>query len=220
MASFTTPVSFGERGTPGPYSAPLPYRYLSHDGLCAVDVAHTAGVLSDTIAPVDLKIATRLIIQICIQQSPNEGGLITGLGQNKALALRVVPYRPTVKCGPDGSGPPWLSCRDIVDKMPANNKRQVFGPKGDARATVPLPWSYMTARQRCGVIVDGKEPGRTFDTGDWYKIWAAANAVEFMCTQLGRNGSATSLGDNKQLRVELKDMRGSNNAEDGSIATS
>ncbi|KAL8752725.1 MAG: hypothetical protein Q9199_005541 [Rusavskia elegans] len=192
--------SFGERNT-GHYDAPLPFRYLSHDGLCAIDLAHATGVMSDTIAPVDLKVAVRLLISICVAQAPNQGGLLTGLGQNKALALRIMPYRPTVTCGPDDSGPPWLSCRDIVDKMPANNKKQVFGPRGDVRTTVALPWRYTTTRQRCGVIVDGTEPGKTTDTGDWYKIWAAANAVEFMCTQLGRNGTATSLGE-PQLQIE------------------
>ena len=194
MSSYTVPQTFGERST-GYYDAPLPFRYLSHDGLCALDLAHAAGVMSDTIAPVDLKVAARLLISVCVAQAPNEGGLLTGLGQNKALALRLVPYRPTVICGPDNSGPPWLSCRDIVDRMPANNKKQIFGPKEDARTTVVLPWKYTTTRQRCGLFVDGTEPGRTTDTSDWYKIWAAANAVDFMCTQLGRNGSATRLGE-------------------------
>ncbi|KAL9634018.1 MAG: hypothetical protein Q9204_003169 [Flavoplaca sp. TL-2023a] len=104
--------------------------------------------------------------------------------------------------------------------MPANNKKQVFGPRGDTRTTVPLPWRYTTTRQRCGVFVDGDEPGRTTDAGDWYKIWVATNAVEFMCTQLGRNGTAVSLGDNKRLRVELRDMRDSNTADADLIATS
>ena len=194
MASERFPVSFGERGT-GVYDGPLPFRYLSHDGLCAIDLAHVSGIMSDVIAPIDLKVAARLLISICVSQTPNEGGILTGLGQNKALAMRIMPYRPTVKCGPDGSGPPWVSCRDIVDVMPANDKAQVFGPKEDKRTTVPLPWKYTTTRQRCGVIVDGTEPGRTIDTGNWYKIWAAANAVEFMCTQLGKDGNATSLGE-------------------------
>ena len=194
MGAYQIPQTFGERGT-GQYDAPLPFRYASHDGLCALDLGHASGVLSDSIAPVDLKVAARLLISVCVAQAPSQGGLITGLGQNKALALRLMPYRPTVTCGPDGSGPPWRSCRDIVDNMPANNEKQVFGPREDTRTTVPLPWRYTTTRQRCGVIVDGDEPGRTTDAGDWYKIWVATNAVEFMCTQLGRNGTAVSLGE-------------------------
>ncbi|KAL8734994.1 MAG: hypothetical protein Q9166_001119 [cf. Caloplaca sp. 2 TL-2023] len=195
MSSYTTPNSFGERGT-GDYDAPLPFRYLSHDGLCAVDLAHASGVLSDVVAPIDLKIATRIVISTCVLAKPGEpntGGLLTGLGQNKALALRVVSYKPEVTCGPEGSGPPWVSCRHIIDKMPANNKRQIFGPKDDARTTIPLPWRYTTVRQRCKLTVDGIEP-RSVTTSDWYKVWAAANAVDFMCSQLGKRGAATVIG--------------------------
>ncbi|KAI4173471.1 MAG: hypothetical protein LQ348_006577 [Seirophora lacunosa] len=205
MSAYTVPRSFGERNT-GDWDAPLPFRYLSLDGLCAIDLSHAAGTLGDTIAPVDLKEAARLIIQICIAVEPNEGGLVTGLGVNKALSLRIVPYRPTVTCGPDNTGPPELSCRDVIDKMPANNKRQVFGPRDQQGVTVPLPWAYTTGRRRCGAIVDAVEEGRITDEGDWYKIWAAANAVDFMCCQQGRRGVATALGDNKRLYVELRDL--------------
>ncbi|KAL8650496.1 MAG: hypothetical protein Q9210_003790 [Variospora velana] len=195
MSSYTVPRTFGERFT-GEWDAPLPFRYLSHDGLCAIDLSHAAGVDGDTVAPVDLKEAARLIIQVCIAVSPNEGGLVTGLGVNKALSLRIVPYRPTVTCGPDGTfSSDDLACRDVLDRMPANNKRQVFGPKGQPGTTVGLPWGYTTGRRKCGAVVDTSEEGKISDESDWYKIWAAANAVDFMCCQEGRRGVATGLGE-------------------------
>ncbi|KAL8953344.1 MAG: hypothetical protein Q9222_000806 [Ikaeria aurantiellina] len=108
MSSYVGTKSFGQRGQgTGYHEAPLPFRYLSHDGRCAVDLNNARGVASDVVAPIDLKNAARAIIQVCVSLPPNEGGLITGLGEGKGLALRVVPYRPTVTCGPDGSGPPW-----------------------------------------------------------------------------------------------------------------
>ncbi|KAL9011933.1 MAG: hypothetical protein Q9173_003270 [Seirophora scorigena] len=219
MSSYTVPRSFGERNT-GDWDAPLPFRYLSLDGLCAIDLSHAAGVLGDIIAPVDLKEAARLIIQICVAVQPNQGGLVTGLGVNQALSLRIVPYRPTVTCGPDNTGPPELSCRDVIDKMPANNKRQVFGPRDQQGVTVPLPWAYTTGRRRCGATVDAIEEGRITDEGDWYKIWAAANAVDFMCCQQGRSGVATALGDNKRLYVGLRDLgRQERGASNSTVAT-
>lgn len=193
ITSYTSPRSFGERGT-GDYDAPLPYRYLSRDGLCAIDIAHASGIESDVIAPIDLKQAAEIIIRVCVSGKPSEGGLLTGLGMNKGLSMRVVPYIPNVSCGPDASGPPWISCREVLDTMPANNKRQVFGPKIDEKTTVALPWSYTTMYRRCGIILDGVVPERVSDTGDWYKIWAAANALDFMCSQRGRNGVARGLG--------------------------
>ncbi|KAL8687726.1 MAG: hypothetical protein Q9224_005065, partial [Gallowayella concinna] len=191
---------------------PLPFRYLSHNGLCAIDIAHTAGVLTDSIAPIDLKLAARIIISTCVMVNKrgeaNTGGLLAGLGQNQDLAIRVMAAKPNTTCGPEGSGPPWAACRDIIDRMPANNKRQVFGPRDDPRTTVPLPWRY-TARERCTItvdLVDGAEPG-SVTTSDWYKVWAATNEVDFMCAQQRKRGVAGIVGDNKLLQVEFKDER-------------
>ncbi|KAL8820711.1 MAG: hypothetical protein Q9223_001134 [Gallowayella weberi] len=209
MSEDRTPISFGERGT-GEYSAPLPFRYLSVDGRCAVDIAHTAGIQTDIIAPIEIKIATRLVISTCVvatkRGEANTGGLLTGLGRNQALAIRVMSSKPNTTCGPEDSAPPWESCRDIIDSMPANNKRQVFGPRDDPRTTVPLPWRY-TARQRCRItvdLVDWAEP-RSITESDWYKVWAATNEVHFMCIQQGKRGDAGIVGDNKLLKVEIKD---------------
>ena len=44
------------------------------------------------------------------------------------------------------------------------------------------------------MIVDGIAPGPVSESADWYKIWAAANAVDYMCTQLGKSGLALGLG--------------------------
>lgn len=106
MSAYSGTRSFGRRGT-GYYEAPLPFRYLSHDGRCAVDVSAARGVTESVVSPIDLKNAALVIIQICVATKPNQGGLVTGLGENGGLVMRVVPYRPTVACGPDGSGPPW-----------------------------------------------------------------------------------------------------------------
>ncbi|KAL8986746.1 MAG: hypothetical protein Q9177_003986 [Variospora cf. flavescens] len=219
MSSYTVPRSFGERFT-GEWDAPLPFRYLSHDGLCAIDLSHAAGVNGDIVAPVDLKEAASLIIRICIAVSPNQGGLVTGLGVNNGLSLRIVPYRPTVTCGPDRSFlPDDLACRDVIDKMPANNKRQVFGPKDQPGTTVGLPWGYTTGRRKCGAVVDTIEEGKISEESDWYKIWAAVNAVDFMCCQVGRRGVATGLGDHKRLYAELRDMTQPSLGSNATVAT-
>lgn len=218
MSSDDEPLTFGDR-TIGRFDGPLPYRYLSRDGRCAIDFAHAAGVDFDTATPQTLREAARLVIQICVSIDPNQGGLITGLGQNKGLAVRVVPYRPTVTCGPSGSGPPWVTCRDILDFMDADNKPQVFGPRGEEQTTVAIPYAYTSERQRCGITVDTTEAGHLSDKGTWYKIWAAATAIDFICCQLGRRGVAVSQGDNKRLFVELKDVRRRDGMGNGTVAT-
>ena len=194
MSSDTTLRTFGVRGSGEDYEAPLPFRYLSVDGLCAIDLSHASGVVRETVAPSDLKDAAELLIQICVNGRPSEGGLATGLGVNKGLALRIVRYQPTVTCGPEDTGPPWITCARILDNMPTDSQRQVYGPPELENTTVALPWSYTTLDRRCAMIVDGLEPGKVSDASDWYKIWAAANAVSYMCVHQGKRGVALSLG--------------------------
>lgn len=195
MSALPKPKTFGQRGTGFTYDAPLPFRYLSHDGLCAVDVSHVAGMDFDTIAPNDLKEAARSLVAICVSGQPNIGGMVTGLGVNKGLILRITPYRPSVLCGPQDSGAPWVSCRHIIDRIPATNQPQVFGPNGWDNTTVPIPWAKTSAARRCVMLVNAIVPGQVSDSGDWYKLWAAANAIDYMCEQLGKNGIALGLGE-------------------------
>ncbi|KAI4145613.1 MAG: hypothetical protein L6R39_003755 [Caloplaca ligustica] len=199
MSSTTDFRSFGERGT-GNYQGNLPFRYLSRDGLCAIDLSHAPGMDWDTVRPNDLKEAARLVIQICVRGKPNEGGQITGLGTSGGLNLRVVPYiPPNVVCGGPSTGPSWMTCRSLIDRMPANTKRQTFGRADSDTTTVPLPWGYTTTERRCALLLDGREPGPVSEGGDWYQMWLAANAIDFMCVQSGRNGTATGLGKVSRL---------------------
>lgn len=193
MSSEVRPKTFGERGT-GTYDAPLPFRYLSHDGLCAIDVSHVAGIDFDTITPIDLKEAADALIAVCVAGLPSIGGIATGLGVNQGLLMRVVPYRPNVYCGPKDTGPPWVTCRHIIDSIPANNQPQVFGPAGWDNTTVSIPWKKTSTARRCVMSIDAIAPGQISDSSDWYKIWAAANAVDYMCAPLDKGGVALGLG--------------------------
>ena len=194
MSSSTMPATFGERGT-GTYDVNLPFRYLSRDGLCAIDISHRRDLNFETISPIELKEAAAIMIQICVSGQPSIGGITTGLGVNKGLSMRVVPYRPNVYCGPPDSGPPWITCRRVIDVMPASGKAEIFGPKAWENTTVEIPWAQTTVRRRCMVVVDAIHEGEVSDTSDWYKIWAAANAVDYMCAQLGKKGLALGLGE-------------------------
>ena len=195
MTSDTHPKTFGKRDRGDSWDAPLPYRYLSRDGLCAIDVGIRSGETFDTVSPLELKEAASWLIRICVSVEPSEGGLYTGLGVNKALSLRIVRYRPNVLCGPEGSGPPWMTCRYIIDRMRADSEKQIFGPEEFSNTTAVLPWRYTTIKRRCAITLDGTEPGMVSDSGDWYKIWFAANALDYMCAQLGKKGVVIGLGE-------------------------
>ncbi|KAI4287443.1 MAG: hypothetical protein L6R35_003304, partial [Caloplaca aegaea] len=110
MSDYPGTKSFGQRRTEGFYEAPLPFRYLSHDGRCAIDLARARGeIFSDIVSPHDLKNAAAAIIQICVGLPPNVGGLITGLGEMGGILLRVVPYRPSVTPTRKSSAPATLT---------------------------------------------------------------------------------------------------------------
>ena len=189
------PVLFGERGH-GQWEANLPFRILSSNGLCAIDISHRANIWSDKITASELKLNAGILIDVCVKGTPNQGGVISNIGDDGNLAVRVTPYRPTVYCDPPGSNPPWADCRTIIDNMPVDGTKQVFGQKNDSDSEieVSLPAGYSTGQRRCQVYVDTLETDIKKDTFDWYKLWAAANAVDYMCVQYKRSGLAIALG--------------------------
>ena len=187
--------TYGQRGS-GNWRAKLPFRYVSSDGLCAIDISHSARASHDQMRPGDLKDIVRVLIDVCVRGTPNQGGIASNIGVHGNLAVRVVPYKPKVVCGAAGSGPPFISCRDIVDEMPADGKKNVFGPKDDPETTVPIPYALTTRAQRCNLLLKSQTQGvEVKDTSDWYKIFAAVNAIDFMCTLKGRDGTAYDLGE-------------------------
>jgi len=195
MPQSTSAFTFGERGY-GNWDAVLPYRVLSSDGLCAIDINHKANIMSDEISPMDLRQSVGLVIDICVKGKPNEGGVVSNIGKHGNLAIRVMPYKPSVRCGSPISIPLITDCKWMIDLMPVNGTKETFGQKTDIdpKITVKLPATFTTRLRRCQLFLDTLVPGVGQDTYDWYKIWAAATAIESMCLHGGRNGMAMQLG--------------------------
>ena len=168
--SGSTLDSFGERGQ-GSWGANLPLRILSSNGLCAFDIGHKKGVIFDSISRDSLKDNARVLLDICVKGEPNVGGIVTNLGHNGNLILRVVPYRPSVRCAPLGEWNPGpTDCRFLLDEMATDGTERVFGSKDDPdpAITVKMPVGYRM--RRCEAFIDALVPGSGVDTSDWYKI--------------------------------------------------
>lgn len=195
MPQGTKALTFGERNQ-GDWDGVLPYRILSPDGLCAIDISHRAKILSDQISASELRQSVELVIEICVKGKPNEGGVVSNIGKNGNLAVRVMPYKPSVRCGHPLSAPPIANCKLILDHMPANGTKEVYGQKDDTdpKITIKLPATITGRRRRCQLLIDTLVPGTGKDTSDWYNLWAAATAIEYMCLYFGRNGTALELG--------------------------
>ncbi len=63
------------------------------------------------------------------------------LGNEGRISVRIIKRTASgVHCGTSQLLNP--SCQAVVDAMPVNkNKIQMYGPPGDKKVTVPLPWS-------------------------------------------------------------------------------
>ncbi len=158
---------------------------MTDDGLCAIDISNKKELDFDTIIPDDLKLSVRALIDICVRGSPNEGGVVTNLGQNGGLAVRVTPYRPKVQCGDRGSAPPFMTCRELLDRLPTTGVQERFGPIDDPSAQVVIPKYFTDDDERCGLTVATID---STDVTDWYKVWAATIAVQVMCIEARKAG--------------------------------
>lgn len=191
MSDFHLPRTFGERGE-GDWDVPLPFRFLSRDGLCAIDVSHKAGTLFDTIIPTVMKLNVEALLNICVKGTPNQGGVATNIGENGALSVRMTPYRPNVHCEGPNTGPPPRTCRKILDQLPVDGTQRKFGRRDDPEAQVLVPRQWSTSERRCTFVVDTIF---STDVSDFYKLWAAAIAVEVMCVESrGEGGLGAGLG--------------------------
>ena len=187
-------VRFGQRGE-GTWDATLPFRWLSLDGRCAIDLGIKNGALSDVIRPADLKQMVRLLLNVCVRRRPNEGGMAINLGENGNLLVRIVKSKWAVTCGAEHSGPPWQTCRPVIDNMPINGNKVTFGPSTDPETSVVLPWKVTAGSRQCMVVIEGTEVEDVKDTDSWYNMWLAANAVDYMCIHFKQQGVALDLGE-------------------------
>lgn len=140
--------------------------------------------------PSNLKLNAQALIDICVRVTPNEGGIVTNLGQNGALGVRVTPYHPNVRCDRRGTAPPLVTCRKILDLMPADGVQRHYGPSSDPESQVRLPKIFSTAEQRCALVIDTIS---STDISDWYRLWAAAMAVENICVE-GKHAGGLAFG--------------------------
>ena len=142
--------------------------------------------------PAHVKEYSQALINICVQGTPTQGGIYKNLGQNGGLSIRVTRYRPNVRCGEPGTAPLARDCRSVLNQMPTDGEQRRFAPRGDPVAEILTPKRFITPLRECVLEVDTPSGS---DVGDWYKIWAAAIAVEVMCVEiLEAAGVALGLG--------------------------
>ncbi|KAL8715697.1 MAG: hypothetical protein Q9225_006304 [Loekoesia sp. 1 TL-2023] len=177
---------FGPRTEGRVVNFKTPYRFLSNDGLCAVDFERHPGVITDYARGKDLRVA----------------------GDRRGIDLIIRTYTPHVQCSSStATAPTFGTCLNILDSQVPNYRDvKVFGRSGEPNIDQALPQTFVDSlSRRCSLVVNTRGP---VDSARWYDIWGAATAIDAMCgRQLpNKGGVATGLGEHGNIFAVLKSL--------------
>ncbi|KAL8788881.1 MAG: hypothetical protein Q9195_007095 [Heterodermia aff. obscurata] len=207
-----------------PTLSKLPIRYLSDDGLCAIDVRLPAGSKGDTTTDRAIAGAARSVLFECVEDHGSGGQL--GIPSSKHEIFVVVSkYEPAVNCDPGpAQSPSFESCNQLLQSMPATLTAAQFSTdRAEATSGCTLPreiyahWAFPPPR--CKALVD--MPGGVATKETYFNIYAgerllvasmsqahvelleAGVAVNVICVQHGMTGRAFHLGRNGGITLSL-----------------
>ena len=96
----------------------LPYRFLSPDGFCAIDIVSKPGATSERASLWEVKQGAFACIAKCVQGNPSTGGIARNIGNKNKLAVIVRSYAPKVQCASSpGTAPILGSCSRLLDTV-------------------------------------------------------------------------------------------------------
>lgn len=212
IASFIQPfagwITIGPRGGQAGYNYLLPWRWISDDGRCVIDVFPTEAGGDGMALPKQLIAAATELVDQCVVKGNGVGGVITDIGWNGKFSLSVRPYDGSaVECQEKPADPPFGDgCDALLQTMPAGiDDRDTFGPAGAPGVTAALPYAHYTESDNCALAItlEPDLPASTRDAETWYHIWGYAVAIQGMCVRHGYAGSLVGAGDIGHLMVWL-----------------
>ena len=191
--------TFGRR-LRGDFEFPAPYRFLSADGLCAIDVSVSPGGDHDTAQWTEISTKAKSVLDACVMENPGTrqttGGAISHVGKNGNLYIKLSDYKADVTCR---SYPPYLDrgrCSYLLGTLPVSGKQLIFSKEEN-----PVGVKCSEPEGLCTVIIDLED--QEDDSCSWADLWAGAVAVEKICVQKGKAGMAFGLGKDGRLTVEM-----------------
>lgn len=115
----------------------LPVRFLSEDGLCAIDIRVKAGSegqlanSGDSARNVDVSKAAKDVFDDCVS-TKRIGGSITGFSHRGFLTVIVTKYEPTAVCESEPEDIPFVPfCERLLQTMPARRQKDWFASAKD-----------------------------------------------------------------------------------------
>lgn len=211
------PLSFGPREA-RVFDIGLPRRFMSADGICAIQPFVVPGKVSAHVSPLNAYSATAAVIQRCVGGNPSQGGQVRSFEGDNNLAVTVSEYDPhlwsgKVHCSGSTGGPGIIaSCNNLANNMDASESLKTFGPHSQ-------PYDYATpytikSDDRCYLSITvppNRPPSRT---ASWHEIWEGVILVNAMCIRAGKRGVFTvnpaEPEEHRRLQIEIGDLRESN----------
>ena len=138
----------------------LPLRYLSDDGLCAIDIRAKYDndpvlKIPDLAENIEVSQAAKVVLDRCVQEK-RVGGSILGFSRRDLLVVVMTSYEPKAVCDHAAFEPPFQPfCKKVLQSMPARKKTDVFGFRVDRQGPVPsylLPKTF-TFRQSDHLLI-------------------------------------------------------------------
>ena len=115
----------------------LPVRFLSDDGLCAIDIRAKAGpdqqlaVSGDSARNIDVSEATKVVLDDCVSIS-HIGGHVTGFSNRDFLSVVVTKYEPKAVCESTPEDIPFVPfCERVLQTMSARRREDWFASTKD-----------------------------------------------------------------------------------------
>lgn len=182
------------------YAVNLPWRWLSQDGLCSVQVYLVAPATVGHVSPAEVKRGAEAVFETCVV-GHSLGGLASDLGGDNKLAVVVQSAdNANVQCIGDPPPPHYQDCFLVVHSMFATMQRQTFGSIGDPTVENPLPHTFYSLPHGACVAVVSIPPALR-ETSSWYEIWDAVDAMAWMCVLNGQVGKVSGIGDQGRIGV-------------------
>lgn len=199
--------TYGAR-THGDFGVQLPYRFLSADGLCAIDIEVGLGKSWDLSNWAEISEKAKLLVDRCVLLVPNRrhtmGGIIGNVGIEGKLSIVVRSYVSDVTCR---NYPPYVDggrCSNVLGTLPVAKRGVLFsrtGIPGKGSIIIPDGRNFTEPQDVCTATIDLID--QEADMCSWSDLWAGGVAVDKICVQNGKAGMSFGHGKNGQLTIEL-----------------
>ncbi|KAL8664201.1 MAG: hypothetical protein Q9202_003279 [Teloschistes flavicans] len=200
LGTYPSPIQVRKRNTgEGVFAIWLPYRLISGNGVCTIDIVRKGTADFDTTSGPELSRAMWKLINQCVRDEGGQGGVASNIGEHGTLGIILRSYNPSqVQCSRQADQRfGFDECHVLLDHIPADvAPLKTWGRLGDPDVDVGLPsMQASVAPQNCRFRVRAYSTDPTVrDQMTRFEAWQAAVALKGMCARLNKRGNYVEMG--------------------------